>query len=224
VLDLGSGTGQIALPISAHVAEVVAIDPEPAMLELGRAAAERDSRENITWRLASAADLTPADFGTFDLVCIGAAFHWMDRDATLATLDTMINHGGGLVIASSGAPSDIRPQPWQTAIDRVRIAWLGAGRRAGSGTYTHPTERHEQILERSPFAHFETATWDWTVGRDLDSTVGLQFSYSYCAPVYFGEDQPQFEADLRAALAEANPGGNFTEPVRTEALIAIRPC
>ena len=35
VLDLGCGTGQIAIPISASVKEVVAMDPEPEMISEG---------------------------------------------------------------------------------------------------------------------------------------------------------------------------------------------
>lgn len=224
VLDLGCGTGQIALPLSDRVAEVVAVDPEPTMLEQGRIAADRDGQGNITWQVGSAAALPELGLGTFDLVTIGAAFHWMDRAATLATLEAMISPAGGLVIASGGKPPQTEPPAWQAAIDAVRTAWLGPERRAGSGTYTHPAERHEQLLERSAFAHIETVSWDWAVERDLDAIVGLQFSYSYCAPAYFGDDQPAFEADLRAALREANPSGDFTETIRTEALIATRPC
>lgn len=224
VLDLGCGTGQIALPISDRVADVVAVDPEPAMLEQGRGAAADEGRTNIHWRIGSAAALPELDLGSFDVVTIGAAFHWMDRAATLQVLDAMIHPAGGLVIASGGKTPETEPPAWQAVIDQVRTAWLGPERRAGTGTYTHPAERHEQILARSPFARIETAHWDWTVERDLDQVVGLQLSYSYCAPAYFGDDLPAFEAELRAALREANPCGDFTETIRTEALIATRPC
>ncbi|MGH9039513.1 MAG: class I SAM-dependent methyltransferase, partial [Acidimicrobiia bacterium] len=36
VLDLGCGTGQIALPLARLVAEVVGVDPDPGMLAEGR--------------------------------------------------------------------------------------------------------------------------------------------------------------------------------------------
>ena len=36
VLDLGCGTGQIAIPISSLVKEVIAMDPEPEMIEEGK--------------------------------------------------------------------------------------------------------------------------------------------------------------------------------------------
>ena len=41
VLDLGCGTGQIAVPISRLVGEVIAMDPEPEMIAEGRKQAEK---------------------------------------------------------------------------------------------------------------------------------------------------------------------------------------
>jgi ubiquinone/menaquinone biosynthesis C-methylase UbiE len=222
VLDLGCGTGQIALSIASDCAEVIAVDPQPAMLDEGRAAVEAAGVTNVTWIEGSSLTLAHLPVGTVDLVCMGASFHWMDRPALLDTLDALVAPSGGVVIASGPHPDDTTPPPWQAAIDAVRTRYLGPQRRAGSGTYTHPDERHQQILARSPFTNTETATWDWTVHRDLDQLIGLQLSYSFCAPALLGERQAAFTAELRQALSEANPSGDFTEHQRTEALIATR--
>lgn len=222
ILDLGCGTGQIAVPISAHAAEVIAVDPEPAMLAEGRRAASAAGAGNITWLQGSSETLEQLDLGTVDLVCIGAAFHWMHRENTLTALDRIITAHGGIVIASGPHPDDYRPPPWQETIDRVRTAWLGPERRAGSGSYTHPAERHEQVFARSAFTDIDTRTWEQTVERDIDDAIGLQFSYSFNAPQFFGDRQDAYAAELRHALETAHPSGDFTETVTTEALIAIR--
>jgi ubiquinone/menaquinone biosynthesis C-methylase UbiE len=223
VLDLGCGTGQIALPIAAHCAAVIAVDPQPAMLEQGRAAAATAGIANITWVEGSSLTLETLGVGTVDLVCMGQSFHWMDRPAVLAALEAIVAPGGGVVIASGPHPDEVTPPPWQAVIDAVRARYLGPERRAGSGTYTHPSERHREILARSPFAAVETNTWSQTVHRDLDQVIGLQLSYSYSSPALLGERQAAFAADLKAALKEANPSGDFTEDLDTESLIATRP-
>lgn len=71
----------------------------------------------------------------------------------------------------------------------------------------------------------DAVEWTWTLDRDLDSVVGLQFSFSYSAPAQFDNDEQRaaFESELRAALTEQFPAGVFREQIRTEALIATRP-
>ncbi|MGH8967137.1 MAG: class I SAM-dependent methyltransferase, partial [Actinomycetes bacterium] len=225
VLDLGCGTGQLAIPLAAHVARVLAVDPEPAMLHEGaRLAADHDAA-NIDWVRGDSYHLDQLDLPALDLAVIGAAFHWMDRDDTLGLLDQHVTPGGAVVIASGGAPATKTPPPWEDTITAIRGKYLGAARRAGSGTYTHPAEGHAEVLRRSPFAHVETREWTWTLHRDLDQVIGLQFSYSYSAPAQFTDEHQRqaFEDELRAALTDQFPAGDFTEQIRTEALIVTRP-
>lgn len=225
VLDLGTGTGQIALPLAPHVARVWAVDPEPSMLAEGRRAAAERGVANIEWVAGDSYHLAKLDLPTLDLVTMGAAFHWMDRDAVLSDLDRRVAAGGGVVVLSGGAPSAQEPPPWARTIAEIRTRYLGEARRAGSGTYTHPGEDHIDVLRRSAFSCVETVEWEWTVERDLDSLVGLQFSYSFSAPAHFGDEERRaaFERDLRAALTEQVPSGLFREQIRTQAFIAVRP-
>jgi len=225
VLDLGSGTGQIALPLAAHVAQVYAVDPEPSMLTEGRQLAEERGIGNIDWIVGHSYKLTELDLPVLNLVTMGAAFHWMDRDTVLSELDRRIAPDGGVVVVSGGAPASQEPPPWVDTITKVRTRYLGAARRAGSGIYTHPDEDHADVMRRSAFSQLETREWDWTLDRDLDSLVGLQFSYSFSAPAQFQDERQRadFERDLRVALAGQVPSGVFREQIRTQALIATRP-
>lgn len=225
VLDLGCGTGQIAIPLAPHVAQVIAVDPEPAMLEEGRRLAGERDVDTIAWYQGDSYHLDALDLPTLDLVVMGASFHWTNRDALLNKLDTLVTAHGAVVVASGGAPGDHTPPPWDEIITEIRTRYLGPARRAGSGTYTHPDERHGDVLARSPFSHVDTVDWTWHLPRDLDSVVGLQFSYSYSAPAQFGDEntRARFERDLRTELARQFPSGDFTETIHTEALIATRP-
>ena len=77
LLDLGTGTGQLAVPLAPYVAEVVAVDPEPEMLA--------QIHDGITKVQAHAEDVDET-WGTFRLVTIGRAFHWMDGDVVMERL------------------------------------------------------------------------------------------------------------------------------------------
>ncbi|WP_225446792.1 methyltransferase type 11 [Streptacidiphilus sp. PB12-B1b] len=122
-----------------------------------------------------------------------------------------------------GAPhDDVAPPPWLAVVADVRERYLGPVRRAGSGTYTEPAERHEPVLARSAFCRMEAVQWDRVLERDLDQVVGLQFSYSFSSPLQLGSAKDAFEAELRAALTAAVPDGRYRELVRTEAVIATR--
>lgn len=67
VLDVGAGTGLLARALSPHVADVVALDLTPEMLEAGKQAAEREGLTNLRFELG-AAETIPFPAGSFDLV------------------------------------------------------------------------------------------------------------------------------------------------------------
>ena len=62
LLDLGTGPGLLALGFAPFVGEVIGVDPEPAMLEAARQAAQR---ARVALRLVEArAESLPAGIGT----------------------------------------------------------------------------------------------------------------------------------------------------------------
>ncbi|WP_067665821.1 class I SAM-dependent methyltransferase [Nocardia miyunensis] len=225
VLDLGCGTGQIALPLATHVRHVLAVDPEPSMLAEGQRLARDSDIDDVDWIVGDSYRLSELDLPDLTLVTMGAAFHWMDRSAILRDLDRRVLPTGAVVVVSGGIPETLTPPPWIDTITAIRTKYLGPQRRAGSSTYSHPDEGHVDVLRRSPFSHVETVEWTWTLERDLDSLIGLQFSYSFSAPAQFDNEEQRaaFERDLRDALTEQFPSGTFPESIRTEALIATRP-
>ncbi|MDX3247558.1 class I SAM-dependent methyltransferase [Streptomyces sp. ME18-1-4] len=222
-LDLGTGTGAVAIPLAEHVRQVMAVDPDSGMLDEGRKLAVERGITNIDWRLGDSQHLDELHLGPLHLVTFGQAFHWTERDVLLSALDKLVTPDGAVVVLGGPAPGAIEPPAWLEVVAEVRTRYLGPERRAGSGTYTHPTESHQDVLARSPFSHIEVVHWDRTITRDLDSVVGLQFSYSYSSTAQLGDKKDAFEDDLRRALTEFSPQGIFDEFVRTEAIIATRP-
>lgn len=224
LLDLGCGTGQIALPLAPHVAEVVGMDPDADMLAEAAAESAAMGIRNVRWVQGSDRDLDrlAGELGVFRAVTMGRSFHWMDQAATLRSLDGMIDRDGGIVLAGEDERIWEVPGVWQEAVRGVIQRWLGATRRAGGGTYAAPEHFFEDALARSAFAHIErwTTTYQRTV--TVDALIGYLYSTSYCSPVLLGDNRASFEADLRQTLHPLAPDGRLTEEVELAAYLGWR--
>lgn len=149
VLDLGCGTGQIAIPLSRYVREVIAIDPDPEMLNEGKRLAENSRISNIRWLKGRAEDLANCnDLGRLKLATLGCSFHWMNRRKVLASLYDMLEDSGGIVIVGAGSIWT-RANEWQLLVKKVIQKWLGEERRAGQGVFTDTEPGQETTIVQS---------------------------------------------------------------------------
>ncbi len=113
VLDLGAGTGKLTATLTALGADVIAVEPDPAMLtELRRALP-------AVRALAGSAEALPLPDASVDAVLAGNALHWFD----MATAGPEIAR----VLASRGILAGL----WNVVDDRVD--WVaGLDRVSGS--------------------------------------------------------------------------------------------
>jgi ubiquinone/menaquinone biosynthesis C-methylase UbiE len=225
LLDLGCGTGQVAVPFAPHFAEVVGLDPDPSMLAEAARVAEEAGVGNARWVQGRDADLDQLsdEIGPLRLATFGRAFHWMDQAATLRALDRMIEADGGVVIASDAERIWHLSGDWQKATQAVIRRWLGDVRRAGSGTYNVRHAPFMETLEASTFSRVEYFRTMVERFPTTDDIVGYLYSTSFCSPHVLGDKRAAFEDDLRQALAEINPEGCFSERLEFEAWLARRP-
>ncbi len=223
VLDLGCGTGQLAIPLAPPVREVVGMDPEPEMLAEAAAQADRAGIRNIHWVRGSDRDLERLkdDLGTFRAVTMGRSFHWMDRDATLRTLSEMVEPVGGVVVVSDNERVWDVDGWWQETVQETITRWLGPVRRAGSGTRT-VFERFEDVFARSPFHNVEV--YHELLHRIVttDELIGYLYSTSFCSLAVLGDNRAAFEADLRQRLHALSPTDVFDEDVALDAWLLTR--
>lgn len=141
VLDLGCGGGHVSYRAAPHVAEVVAVDLTPEMLEVvARTAAER-GLTNIATRQAPAERL-PFEDGRFDVVlCRFTAHHWRDFEAGLREARRVLAPGGTAIfidcIAPAAAVLDTHLQVVEVLRDPSHVRnytaaeWMAAMARAG---------------------------------------------------------------------------------------------
>jgi ubiquinone/menaquinone biosynthesis C-methylase UbiE len=120
LIDLGTGPGLLALGFAPYVGRIVGVDPEPAMLAAANIAAER-AAQPFTLIQGKAEEL-PDDIGRFDVVTIGRALHWMDREATLARLERLVAPEGVILVCAAFSAMDGR-NAWLADYNAARRAW-----------------------------------------------------------------------------------------------------
>jgi SAM-dependent methyltransferase len=85
-LDLGCGTGQVAVPLSRYAKAVLAVDLEPSMLASLRARSAATEIANVLPVLAADRDLAVIAAvwgGSLGAVTVANALHWMDPRGSL---------------------------------------------------------------------------------------------------------------------------------------------
>lgn len=90
VMDLGAGTGKLTELLVDRFADVVAIEPSVAMLDV-----LRKKLPHVDARIGAAEDIPDAD-GTVDAVTVAQAFHWFERKAACREIVRVLRPGGTL--------------------------------------------------------------------------------------------------------------------------------
>lgn len=109
VLDLGTGTGELARELAPHVKRVDAVDASPAMIARLRTMPGGD-HPALHPQVLQAEAVTSAE--PYGLVTAGDSLHWMDWDVVLPRLSRLLVPGGFLAIVHRNEV----PPPWREGL------------------------------------------------------------------------------------------------------------
>ena len=120
MLDVATGGGHTALKFAPHVAQVIASDISPAMLDAARRFVTAKGAGNVAFQLADAEDL-PFEDGQFDLVtCRIAPHHFPDCPRFVHESARVLNEGGLLLVQDHVLPEDERTARYVNDFERLR--------------------------------------------------------------------------------------------------------
>lgn len=220
LLDLGCGTGELAVPLATHFESVIGIDPSADMLAEARGRAERAGVSRIRWIEGEAEDID-GDYGPVRLTTAGVSFHWMNKSLVLEKVYALAEKGGGMSIIHDSSPvrGKSKTEDWKMKRKELIIKYLGEERRAGDHLYKEfvPEKRpFEEIIAESPFKTFEFREYPYTTERTIDEIIGFLYSTSYASKRLFGDRAGEFEQELQQELLKLVPSGRFVEGGKSE--------
>jgi len=205
VLELGAGTGKLTRALVELGHDVHATDPDPAMLD-------RLAQNVEVPRISqTSAEEIPAADASYDLVVVGQAYHWFDKERALPEIARVLKRGGSLAMVWNVRDDRI---PWVRRLGRL----LGdQERNAGP----------DEALESSPyFGPVEAETFkQWQV-VDRESIRDLVLSRSNVATLAPEER----EAKIREVVAFYDDYGRGMDGMQLpyvvqcfRAVVGIRP-
>ncbi len=217
-VDLGCGTGQLTLPIAERVRSVVAVDPEPDMLQHARRTALERGTTNVTWMIGTDADIptlgTLTDEGRLGMVTIGQALHWMDHERLFHATRPLLRPGGGVAVLTNGTPLWLQNTAWSRALRSYLENWLGRKPTGTCGTDEASQQRYRDSLTEAGY-EVSVTTIDYTDELDTDQIIGGVYSAIPVERLPTPEQRPHFAEQLRDTLQPHQP---FTEQVQVTIL------
>ena len=219
LIDLGTGPGLLALGFAPYAGRVVGVDPEPEMLAAARAAAARAGAD-VTFLEGRAEDL-PDDVGGFDVVTIGRALHWLDRNALGPLFARLVAPGGAIVVCASFSVHDGR-NPWLADYDAARRAWSDA-QLVRDASKAEPTHRNlAEVLRPAGFGVFETVSVETTHEVSASDLARRVLTFSPSSPAAVGDRIDAMLSDIEGRLLPFSRDGILAETLVSWTDIARR--
>jgi SAM-dependent methyltransferase len=219
VIDLGCGTGQLAVPLRDHCAGVLAVDPEPLMLAGLRARGV----PGVLCLLGADTDLPGlgrllGGHAGAGAVVVGNALHWMDEPVALRAAAALLRPGGGLGVVTQGPPLWLGTAPWQRRIREV-VEWRFGPATDPCGSDTAAVSSRVRLLEELGLS-VRVATW--RAGHEVDAEWVVGHLGGALPAGALEQGRPGGLADLLHEALAVEPGPVFVEDVVTTAVIARR--
>lgn len=206
-LDLGTGTGTIALGLAARGAAVTALDPAPEMV--AQTAARAKERGLAIRAIEGKAESTGLPDAAFDLVIAGQCWHWFDRPRAAAEAMRLLKPGGTLMMAHFDwlrLPEGVVAAT-EDLVLRHNPAWPSAGKSAPYGPWYVD-------LRRAGFAGIESFSFEIDVPYSHEGWRGRIRASAGIAASLPPEKVAAFDAEHAALLKREFPADPLAVPHR----------
>jgi len=171
ILDLGAGTGKLTSSLIGRAGEVVAVEPDYAMLaELSRTVPQARA-------MTGSAEQIPLPDGSVDVIVVGQAYHWFAHPAADHEMARVLRHGGvvGLLwnfpdrtvewVSKVYRATRDEAQPWSFEAIPLDAELFGAAQESRYPS-AHTLDGPDGLIN---LVH----TWSWVITRPADEQAAV---------------------------------------------------
>ncbi len=214
-LDVGTGTGSLALGFAARGLRVIGLDIAPNLLDVARrAAVDRGLEAEF---LDGAAEATGLADRSFDLVSAGQCWWWFDSDRAAREAARLLVTGGRLLICDFSylsLPGNVCSRTEALVLDH-NPGWSKAGWRG-----IHPEQ--VRALDEAGFRDVESFSYTVDVPFSHEAWRGRMRTCNGVGSSLEPAQVERFDLELAALLAGEFPG-ELSIPHRVFATSGLRP-
>ena len=198
VLDVGSGSGDIARPLVELVERIDAVDFSQSMIERGKQL-PNGSNPQLHWIYGKVEEvpLTPP----YALITAGSSIHWPAWDIAFPRFQKLLTPNGSLALIYRRT----LPMPWDSEIRRVGIQFSERqGLHKGSNAI-------KELEERGFFRRLgEKQTTPIPFVQSIDDYIeGLHSRSSFAKERMEPEKVADFDRQIRTVLSQFHPDGTL---------------
>jgi len=189
LLDLGCGTGEVAIPMSSCTASVDAVDPSSAMIARARLIAHEESA-TLNLHNCYAEDF---DYSArYGMIVAANSIHWTDWEVLFSRLPDALDPDGFLVIIESG---DLNG-PWNSEISRLIPKY-------STNEEFEPYSIFEELRNRNLFLqHGEEEFIEGNLKQSVSRYIDTIHSRNGFSRDRMGRRSQEFDLNVREILKE----------------------
>lgn len=159
IADIGAGTGKLTHLLQEFAEDLVAVDPDPAML------AHLRSEMPDVRTFEGKGESIPLPSGSLDAVFFGQSWHWTDSAAASIEVARVLKPGGVLALL------------WN--VRDTSIPWVADYQRVLHGSDAEKMIENDAVRIEPPFALVERATFGWSLATTREALLALARSRSH---------------------------------------------
>jgi SAM-dependent methyltransferase len=220
VLEIGPATGLATMPLLEMGAEIVAVEPGPALAAALRARTAGRRIEVVGGSFESA-ELALAHF---DLVAAATSFHWVDPTIGLTKVAGHLRPGGWLALWWNIFGDPDRPDPFEKAVGRVLDKHAPSLHvDAFAGMWPHGLDVAGRTAEIDASDHFGPVEHYIVAWEGHHDAVGIRRLFATYSPwLALPEDQRNATLDALERVAREEFDDTVVRPYLTSLFLAQR--
>ncbi|HYP75807.1 MAG TPA: class I SAM-dependent methyltransferase [Polyangiaceae bacterium] len=206
IVDLGCGTGDIALGMLGRAERIIAVDPSSAMLRVARRRPGAD-HPSVRWVSDRAENFAFGEGGPHSLVVAAESLHWMQWEVVLPKIARSLEVGASLAIVNGRSFVEV---PWSAELAPLLS-------RFSTNRDYRPYDLTNELQRRGLFVEAGRRTTSVAFSQSIDDyTESFHTRNGFSRQRMTAQSAAEFDRALRRAVSKYSRDGIVRGQTLTE--------